>query len=309
MMKKVTLQIPATSANCGPGFDSLGLAVNFYNEVTYEILEHRGMELEVKGEGADYLKPFGGNLAFRSFFTVWNELTKGSQIGLKVSMMNRIPLSRGLGSSSACIVGGVMAAGILSGVKLSKEELLEYANALEGHPDNVAPALYGNFTISYLDGKNIPHSLVLKPAKPMKFIALVPQLQLSTEVARQAIPASVPHKDAVFNTSRSALLVGAILSGNYEYLSAALDDKLHQPYRAHLIPGLEEIFDAARSAGAYNAIISGAGSTIMAYASPDADCERIADAMQRVFTKKNIKSQYHIFDMDKFGAKVLDKTL
>ncbi|MCQ2362678.1 MAG: homoserine kinase, partial [Acidaminococcaceae bacterium] len=274
-MKKVTLQIPATSANCGPGFDSLGLALNFYNEVTYEILDHNGMELTVQGEGADYLKPFGGNLAFRSFYTVWNELTMGEHIGLKVSMVNRIPLSRGLGSSSACIVGGVMAASILSGANLSQEQLLHYANTLEGHPDNVAPAIFGNFTISYLDGQNNPHSLVIKPAKPLKFIALVPELQLSTEVARQAIPAAVPHKDAVFNTSRSALLVGAILSGNFEYLAAALEDKLHQPYRAHLIPGLKEIFAAARQVGAYNAIISGAGSTVMAYASPEADCEKI----------------------------------
>ncbi|MDO4935427.1 MAG: homoserine kinase [Phascolarctobacterium sp.] len=307
-MKKVTLQIPATSANCGPGFDSLGLALNFYNEVTYEILDHNGMELTVQGEGADYLKPFGGNLAFRSFYTVWNELTMGEHIGLKVSMVNRIPLSRGLGSSSACIVGGVMAASILSGANLSQEQLLHYANTLEGHPDNVAPAIFGNFTISYLDGQNNPHSLVIKPAKPLKFIALVPQLQLSTEVARQAIPASVPHKDAVFNTSRSALLVGAILSGNYDYLAAALEDKLHQPYRAHLIPGLKEIFAAARQAGAYNAIISGAGSTVMAYASPEADCEKIGKAMQAIFTKNNIKSNYHIFDLDKIGAKVLDKT-
>ena len=308
-MKKVTLQIPATSANCGPGFDSLGLALNFYNEVTYEILDHKGMELTVQGEGADYLKPFGGNLAFRSFYTVWNELTMGEHIGLKVSMVNRIPLSRGLGSSSACIVGGVLAASILSGANLTQEQLLNYANALEGHPDNVAPAIFGNFTISYLDAQNNPHSLVVKPAQPLKFIAVVPELQLSTEVTRQAIPAAVPHKDAVFNTSRSALLVGAILSGNFEYLAAALEDKLHQPYRAHLIPGLKEIFAAARQAGAYNAIISGAGSTVMAYASPEADCEKIGKTMQEIFNKNNIKSNYHIFDLDKFGAKVLDKTL
>lgn len=306
-MKKVTLQVPATSANCGPGFDSLGLALNFYNEVTYEILDREGMELYVQGQGSDYLKPFGGNLAFRSFFTVWNELTKGQKIGLKVSMLNRIPLSRGLGSSSACIVGGVLAASILSGANLSQEQLLHYANGLEGHPDNVAPAIFGNFTVSYLDAENKPHSLVVKPAKPLKFIALVPEMQLSTEVARQAIPPSVPHKDAVFNASRSALLVGAILSGNYEYLTEALEDKLHQPYRSHLIPGLDEIFDAARQAGAYNAIISGAGSTIMAYASPEADCGKIGSAMKKVLRVKNLNSAYHIFDLDKFGAKVLDK--
>lgn len=303
-MDKVYLRVPATSANCGPGFDVLGLAVNLYNEACYEITPQRGFQLEVKGEGADYLKPFGRNLAFSSFFRVWNQVTGGERIGLKIKMLNRIPMSRGLGSSSSAIVAGVHAANVLSGNTLSEDELLGIATELEGHPDNVAPALYGGFTISYMDAGKA-HSLRCLPAKPLKFIAVVPDRRLATSLARQAIPATVPHHDAVFNSSRSSLLVGALLTGRYEYLSHALEDKLHQPYRAHLIPGLYEAWEAARAAGAYNGIISGAGSTIMAYADPEADHVAIAEAMKAALNGVGESCCYHILDLDTEGVKTL----
>ncbi|MBR5589002.1 MAG: homoserine kinase, partial [Phascolarctobacterium sp.] len=233
---------------------------------------------------------------------VWNEVTDRERIGLKITMHNRIPMSRGLGSSSSAIVAGIYAGNILSGNKFNDDELLGFATEIEGHPDNVAPALLGGFTISYMDGLKA-HSLRVEPAKPLKFIAVVPERRLPTSLARQAIPKEVPHHDAVFNTSRASLLVGALLSGEYKYLSAGLEDKLHQPYRAHLIPGLEEVFAAAKEAGAYNAIISGAGSTVMAYADMNADHEKIARAMQDAFLKKNEPCAYHILDLDLDGVK------
>ncbi len=303
-MKKVSIQVPATSANCGPGFDTLGLACTLYNEVTYEITDAKGFQLEVTGEGADYLKPFGRNLAFASFLRVWNEATCGQRIGLKVTMHNRIPMSRGLGSSSSAIVAGIYAANALCDNHFSQDELLAIATDIEGHPDNVAPALYGGFTISYMEqGK--AHSLRLLPAKPLKFVAVVPDSKLATVLARQAIPETVPHKDAVYNTSRASLLVGALLSGNYNYLGMALEDRLHQPYRAHLIPGLADVFAAAKEAGAYNAIISGAGSTVMAYASPEADCDRIAGAMVAAFAAHGEHACYHVLDLDTEGVKII----
>ena len=301
-MNKVSIRVPATSANCGAGFDTLGLACTLYNEVTYEITPTRGFQLEVTGEGAEYLKPCGRNLAFASFFRVWNEVTDRERIGLKITMHNRIPMSRGLGSSSSAIVAGIYAGNILSGNRFNDDELLGFATEIEGHPDNVAPALLGGFTISYMDGLKA-HSLRVEPAKPLKFIAVVPERRLPTSLARQAIPKEVPHHDAVFNTSRASLLVGALLSGEYKYLSAGLEDKLHQPYRAHLIPGLEEVFAAAKEAGAYNAIISGAGSTVMAYADMNTDHEKIARAMQDAFLKKNEPCAYHILDLDLDGVK------
>lgn len=301
-MNKVSIRVPATSANCGSGFDTLGLACTLYNEVTYEITSSRGFQLEVTGEGAEYLKPCGRNLAFASFLRVWNEVTARERIGLKVTMHNRIPMSRGLGSSSSAIVAGIYAGNILSGNRFNDDELLGFATEIEGHPDNVAPALLGGFTISYMDGRKA-HSLRVEPAKPLKFIAVVPERRLPTVLARQAIPKTVSHHDAVFNTSRASLLVGALLSGEYQYLASGLEDKLHQPYRAHLIPGLDDVFEAARNAGAYNAIISGAGSTVMAYADVKADHERIARAMQDAFLKNNEPCAYHILDLDLDGVK------
>lgn len=304
-MKKVTIQVPATSANCGPGFDTLGLACTLYNELTYEITDTKGFQLEVEGEGADYLKPFGRNLAFQGFLQVWNQVNDGQRIGLKVTMKNRIPMSRGLGSSSSAIVAGLFAANCLCNNYYTKDQLLDMATAIEGHPDNVAPALYGGFTISYMDHEDKPHSLRVLPAKPLKFIAVVPDSKLATSLARQAIPATVPHHDAVYNASHAALLVGALLTGNYQYLGEGMEDKLHQPYRAHLIPGLMEVFAAAKAAGAYNAIISGAGSTVMAYADPEADCEAIAKAMVDTFAKHGETCCYHILDLDLEGVKAI----
>lgn len=301
-MNKVSIRVPATSANCGSGFDTLGLACTLYNEVTYEITSSRGFQLEVTGEGAEYLKPCGRNLAFASFLRVWNEVTARERIGLKVTMHNRIPMSRGLGSSSSAIVAGIYAGNILSGNRFNDDELLGFATEIEGHPDNVAPALLGGFTISYMDGRKA-HSLRVEPAKPLKFIAVVPERRLPTVLARQAIPKTVLHHDAVFNTSRASLLVGALLSGEYQYLASGLEDKLHQPYRAHLIPGLDDVFEAARNAGAYNAIISGAGSTVMAYADVNANHEKIARAMQDAFLKNNEPCAYHILDLDLDGVK------
>ena len=301
-MNKVSIRVPATSANCGSGFDTLGLACTLYNEVTYEITSSRGFQLEVTGEGAEYLKPCGRNLAFASFLRVWNEVTARERIGLKVTMHNRIPMSRGLGSSSSAIVAGIYAGNILSGNRFNDDELLGFATEIEGHPDNVAPALLGGFTISYMDGRKA-HSLRVEPAKPLKFIAVVPERRLPTVLARQAIPKTVSHHDAVFNTSRASLLVGALLSGEYQYLASGLEDKLHQPYRAHLIPGLDDVFEAARNAGAYNAIISGAGSTVMAYADVKADHEKIARVMQDAFLKNNEPCAYHILDLDLDGVK------
>lgn len=303
-MQKVHLRVPATSANCGPGFDSLGLACTLYNEVSYEITGSRGFQLEVEGEGAEYLKPFGRNLAFASFFKLWNEVTDNQRIGLKVTMKNRIPMSRGLGSSSSAIVAGICAANILSGAKLTGEQLLETATEIEGHPDNVAPALQGGFTISYMRSGKVK-CLRLLPAKPLKFIAVVPSSKLPTFLARKAIPDHVSHSDAVYNAARTALLVGALTSGRYEFLADALEDRLHQPYRAHLIPGLEDVFAAARTAGAYNAIISGAGSTVMAYADADADCERIAAEMAAALAKNGETSVTHILDLDEQGVSVV----
>ena len=302
MNKKVTVRVPATSANCGPGFDTLGLACNLYNYFTYELIEH-GFSLSIEGEGSEKLKASKNNLAFLSFYKAW-DIIVGSKTGLSVTMTNNIPLSRGLGSSSTAIVAGLVAANCLSGNTLSKNEIVQLATEIEGHPDNVAPAILGGVTISYVDdGK--AKSLKFVPLKPFKLVAIVPDMPLATSLARKAIPKAVPHQDAVFNTSRAALLVGAMLTGEYQYLGSGLCDRLHQPYRAHLIPGMEAAFKAAITAGAYNAIISGAGSTLMAYVPIDVSFDVVGQAMCHALEEHGLHSVYHILDIDTDGAIVL----
>lgn len=305
MKKSIHVRVPATSANCGPGFDCLGLALDLCNDFYYTVTDERfGFHLDVEGEGRAWLKPSGRNLAYASFLRVWNEVTDRKRIGISIRMQNRIPQSRGLGSSSTAIVAGVLAASELTGCHFPKERILDYANELEGHPDNVAPAIYGGFTISILEeGK--PRTLRIEPAMDLQFIAVVPEQPLSTALARKAIPAQVPHKDAVFNESRTALLVGALLSGRPEYLACALEDRLHQPYRAHLICGMEDAFAAGRAAGAYQCIISGAGSTLMAYASPEADGDAIGKAMTDALARNGQKDAYHTLKLNREGAQIL----
>ena len=302
MNKKVTVRVPATSANCGPGFDTLGLACNLYNYFTYELID-QGLSLKIEGEGTEKLKAGKNNLAFLSFYKVWDMIV-GSKTGLSVIMSNNIPLSRGLGSSSTAIVAGLVAANHLTGNTLSKNEIVQLATEIEGHPDNVAPAILGGMTISYVDNGRAS-SLKFLPLKPFKLVAVVPDMPLATSLARRAIPKTVPHQDAVFNTSRAALLVGAMLTGDYQHLAAGLDDRLHQPYRAHLIPGMEDAFKAAVNNGAFNAIISGAGSTLMAYVPINVSCEAVGEAMCKVLSEHDLHSVFHILDINTEGAVVL----
>ena len=299
MNKKVTVRVPATSANCGPGFDTLGLACNLYNYFTYELMD-QGFNLKIEGEGSEKLKPGKNNLAYFSFYKVWDMVT-GSKTGLSIKMINNIPLSRGLGSSSTAIVAGLVAANHLSGNTLSKNEIVQLATEIEGHPDNVAPAILGGMTISYVDNGKAS-ALKFLPLKPFKLVAVVPDMPLSTSLARKAIPKTVSHHDAVFNTSRAALLVGAMLTGEYQHLNSGLCDRLHQPYRAHLIPGMEDAFAAAINNGAYNAIISGAGSTLMAYVPINVCYEAVGEAMRNALSKHGLQSVSHILDIDTEGA-------
>ena len=301
-IEPVIVKVPATSANCGPGFDCLGVACTLYNTFTYELIP-QGFELVVEGEGKGKMYPSAKNLAFLSFLKLWNKLN-GERVGLKIHMRNNIPLSRGLGSSSTAIVAGLMAANVMCGNKLNKTAIVNIASEIEGHPDNVAPAILGGFTINLMQGREVK-SLKIIPPKRFKLIAIIPAMPLATAKARAVIPKMVSHKDAVFNVSRASMLVGALLSGNYDYLSFALEDKLHQPYRAGLIPGLQEAFSAGKEQGAFNVIISGAGSTIMAYAPSDANAEKIGEAMKAKLTAKGLASTVHILAVDTEGARIL----
>ena len=293
-MEQVTVRIPATSANLGPGFDSLGCALALYNALTFSERESR---LCITGCPAKYQNE--ENLAVRGYRAVQKRLGVPPK-GLALHICGEIPVSRGLGSSAAMIAGGVLAANALHGSPLSREELLTVANGIEGHPDNLAPALYGGLTASLVED-GIPHTVRLLLHEKWKFIAAIPDYELSTHQAREVLPESVPFADAVFNASRTAVLLGALQSGDSALLRTAMQDRLHQPYRRGLIPEYDAVEAAAWACGAVGFCISGAGSTLLCIAEDDGFAARLAERC------KVLKTGWQILPLavDREGAKVL----
>jgi homoserine kinase len=257
---KVSVRIPATSANLGPGFDTLGLALSFYDDYSAET-KASGLEVLVTGEGAADVAKDENNLIFKTIKYVFDQL--GEKLpGLVLSCHNQIPHGRGMGSSGAAVAGGVMlAAGLLSEKhKLSEKQLLQFATDIEGHPDNVAPALFGGLTIAWMDESG-PHHKKLSVHRGVSPIVMVPPNQMSTKLARSLQPDSVPHTDAVFNVSRSALLVAALIQSP-ELLFAATEDRLHQNYRASAMPETSDLIQKLRQEG-HPAVVSGAGPSVL----------------------------------------------
>ncbi len=263
----VTLAVPASTSNLGPGFDTLGLALDLCNEVTLRvgrIGDTSGVD-RISGAGADSLATDESNLVLRAAAALYRRLGQ-TPPPLRATLHNRIPLARGLGSSGAAAIGGLMAANILTGEHLDHADLLALATDLEGHPDNVAPALMGGLVISALadshDGRRIlTHWL---PPPPAAIALCIPDQPLATEAARRVLPQRVPLGTAVHNLSRVALLVAALATGDYTHLRQAMDDRLHQPPRATIFPPLAPVMAAALAAGAAGACLSGAGSTLLA---------------------------------------------
>lgn len=254
----VEVKIPATSANLGSGFDALGLALTLYNTVYMEewdgadIASLDGIEVPAGEE----------NLIFATAKRLY-EICGRPFRGMRIRQKNDIPMARGLGSSSACLVGGLLGANTLLGNPLDTEDLLNLSAALEGHPDNVAPALLGGLVTCAMEEGKV-YSVSVPVAPNVHFAALIPETPLPTSHARSVLPQSVSRADAVYNLSRAALMTSSLFSGTLENLRVATGDRLHQPYRMGLIKGSDAAFRIARELGAYGVYISGAGSTIMA---------------------------------------------
>jgi homoserine kinase len=266
--RKVTVKVPATSANLGPGFDTLGMALSFYDELQVEAVAGSGAVVEVNGEGAGEVATDETNLVVKSLAYTFAKF--GQKVpGLKLIAHNIIPHGRGMGSSGAAVVSGIVAAkGLLDGiVEISDQELLTIATELEGHPDNVAPALFGGLTIAWEDETG-PHHKKLFVHRGVSPLELVPNHKMSTALARSLQPESVPHDDAVFNVSRSALLIAA-LTQSPELLMAATEDRLHQDYRAAAMPETDSIVKLMREHG-HAAVVSGAGPSVLVLSSDPA---------------------------------------
>lgn len=260
--RPVTVRTPASSANLGPGFDALGLALDVHDELTAEVLPGDALEIVVEGEGADEVSRDAGHLVVRSFDAAL-DLMGLRRPGLRLTCRNVIPHGRGMGSSSAAIVGGiVLAKALVEGVEvLDDRATLQLAHDLEGHPDNVAAALLGGLTIAWTEGF-AAEALRLDVAVPVTLF--VPHSPVSTEAARGLLPDAVPHADAAANAGRAALLVAALTQAP-ERLAAATEDLLHQQYRASAMPDSYQLVRSLRVDGV-PAVISGAGPTVLAFA-------------------------------------------
>lgn len=254
----IQLQIPATSANLGAGFDSLGLALSLYNRLGLEPWDRVVVEAP---PGAPI--PTGRhNLIYKTVKHLYDHCGRPLP-GLRIVQRDAIPMARGLGSSSACIVGGLVGGNRLLGEPLSQQELLDMASALEGHPDNAAPALLGGLVTAVLEDGRV-HYCRQSLAGDLGFVAVIPDFQLRTSQARAVLPEQVTRQDAVFNLSRAALTAVSLATGQYQNLRVSLEDRLHQPTRLGLIPQGRQVLDHCLALGAYGAYLSGAGPTLMA---------------------------------------------
>ena len=297
--RSVTVRVPATTANLGPGFDTLGLALSLYDELTVTVRDAPGATVEVIGVGADEVPTDESNLVVTAIaytFVAYSQPLPG----LDLVARNNIPHGRGLGSSGAAIVSGIMAAkGLLHGiVDIDSSALLALATALEGHPDNVAPALFGGLTIAWTTDAGPQHKKLIVHRGVSPLIA-VPESTMSTELARSLRPASVPHEDAIFNVSRSALLIAALIQSP-ELLLAATEDKLHQSYRAAAMPETESLILELRSHG-LPAVVSGAGPSILVLCSDPA--QRLA-AAELIGARRGSPWQSLLLAVDFKGATV-----
>jgi homoserine kinase len=257
---RVRVRVPATSANLGPGFDVLGLALALHNEVTLE--EADGVSVAVEGEGAGRLATGADNVMARGARMAFEAAGRPFR-GVRMACLNRIPTSRGLGSSAAAWVAGLAGGNALMGSPLDRDTVLRLAATAEGHPDNVTAALLGGLTVSCWTGDRVAAvSLAVPPG--LSWIVLVPEVEGSTAEARAALPSEYSRADAVFNLQRASLLLAALMTGRAELLGVAMEDRLHQPYRFKLFPWLDEVIPAAIRAGALACALSGAGPSALA---------------------------------------------
>lgn len=294
----VKILVPATSANLGPGFDVLGVALDFYNTVEISLQPGLDIRAETAGEGARFLSRRGSKMVVEAVRRVFQRAGSAAP-GLLIRQYNKIPLFRGLGSSAAAVAGGMAAANALLPEPLPPEEIFCLAAAMEGHPDNVAPALFGGFTVACATKNGYRHIRIDPPAG-LNVVVCVPSFTLPTKKSRSLLPEHVPLDDAVFNIGHTALLVAALFTGNLKHLSFAMEDKLHQPYRSLLIPGLAAVKEAAREAGALAAVLSGAGPALISFTCGQEDA--VGEAMRQTFAAYGVTARIIVAGIGHKGA-------
>lgn len=297
----IKVRVPATSANLGPGFDCLGMAINMYNEIHVDEI-WGGLDITLSGRYIEGISTGEDNLVYQVMQRVFDSAGYTPK-GLKIHMVNNIPLARGLGSSAACIVGGIVAANSILGGTLTLQQMIDMAVDMEGHPDNVLPAMVGGITVSLKAERDVLYNR-FDMDEDMKLAVFIPDFEISTRHARKVLPSSVPMKDAIFNISRAVFLVSALRAGDMKNLHIATQDALHQPYRKKLIPHWDDIIEGCYHFGAKGVFLSGAGPTIIAVL--DGEIDRFKDALYGLTSVFDEKWEIEILSPCNQGVQVIN---
>lgn len=302
----VTVNVPATTANLGPGFDCIGAALTIYNQFQFTRLAAGSLIIHVTGAEAERVQTDESNLTYQAFVKLY-QFIEQTPPPVKIEIGLGVPLARGLGSSATAIVGGLVGANQLAGEPLSQSQVMELAIAMEGHPDNVVPALLGGCRLAATSQTgweicDVPwHSDIIP-------VVAIPDFELSTAEARRVLPTEFSRADAIFNTAHLGLLLRGLQTGKGEWLRAALQDKLHQPYRQALIPGYDAVNAAAIASGAYGMVISGAGPTLLALTDVK-NSQAVETAMASAWKAQGINAVVRSLALDTQGAISIQNTL
>lgn len=299
--------VPATSANLGPGFDSFAIALDLHNRFEAELAPE--WSVDIRGEGAGVLSTGADNVVAQAMARAFHEAGK-PELRAAIGCLNRIPTGSGLGSSSAAIVGGLLLGEALAGADFGDQRRLEIAADLEGHPDNVAAALIGGFTVCWTD-EGLARCARFEPARGLAVVAIPAIAELATSAARAMLPDAVSHKDAAFNVAHAGLLAASIAAGRPELFGDALADRLHEPYRAAAVGDLLEVATVLRASGAAGVALSGAGPTVIGLVAGDTDrvahdlaaviAERASDRIRALGTRRAPQA----LAIDRWGARIL----
>lgn len=310
---KVSVKVPATTANIGPGFDCLGMALPIYNTITIEetVLPGTGVEINVLADNdsidqlsLDHVPSDENSIVYKAVELLYNSIGQ-SPSELKINIHSNIPVARGLGSSSSVIVGALIAANELLGRPADEVALLSIACEIEGHPDNITPAIVGGLVISSQEEDGSVVYRKLEWPDDWAVTVCVPDFELSTDIARSVLPKEVPMKDAIFNSKRLAMFVQAVHTKDSELMKLALQDRLHQPYRMKLVPGLDKIIDNLRHFdNVLGCVLSGAGSSILVISERN-DLDKIRTIVRDTWADQNIKCDIKTLSVENNGAQII----
>ncbi len=308
---KVSVKVPATTANLGPGFDCLGLALPIYNTVTVEetIMPGTGIEINIIDETHEQdiisIPTDENNIVYKAIELLYNSIGQ-TPSELKITIKTHIPIARGLGSSAAVIVGGLMAANELLGRPADEAALLSIATEIENHPDNITPAVVGGFVVSSLEEDGSVIYSKMNWPKDWNITVCIPDYELATDIARSVLPPEVPMRDAIFNLKHTAMLVQAVNTHDEKLMKAALNDRLHQQYREKLIPGLKEIKEALKhEENVMGVVISGAGPSVLVVSHGN-NLDKIRETVSKVWLDLNVKSKILTLQVEENGACIID---